>query len=247
MPESVNLRFRGGDIEENQLLRLIRDLATANPENRNVQQMLELVADGYQRTEASRLLDLALQGGPLNGGLVGGVPLPTLIIKSLEVEVDRARPETSGLQASLRRERVMKDFLLTHYRAAGQDAKVAAVFGRNHLHRGIDRRGVATLGNFIAELAVVEGKGVFNVAIFAAGGQVAAGGVRDFDERKDDPAFAYLASASQFKSTVFDLKPLREPLHQIASRTPVEESLVYWADSYDVLVCYREVSPTKIR
>ena len=55
------------------------------------------------------------------------------------------------------------------------------MFGRNHLHRGIDRRGVSTLGNFIAELAVAEGSASFNVALFAAGGKIALGGVRDIE------------------------------------------------------------------
>jgi hypothetical protein len=47
-----------------------------------------------------------------------------------------------------------------------------AVFGQNHLHRGIDRRGVSTLGNFIAELAVAEGVESFHVVLFAAGGKI---------------------------------------------------------------------------
>ena len=49
------------------------------------------------------------------------------------------------------RETVMKEFFLAHYRAAGGKTKVMTVFGQNHLHRGIDRPGVSTLGNFIAE------------------------------------------------------------------------------------------------
>lgn len=142
----------------------------------------------------------------------------------------------------------MKDFFLTHYRqavAAGAKPRVAAAFGRNHLHRGLDRRGVSTLGNFIAEFAVVEGGELFNMALFAAGGKIALGGVRDFDERKDDPAFDYLASVARYATTVFDMKPLREPLRNIpvTARTPAQSSLIYWADSYDAIVCYREVTP----
>jgi hypothetical protein len=249
MPEASGVSLRGADIEEAQLARLIRDLATSNPDNSHLQEMVSLTAKDYKRTDAPRLVDLARDAGPLNGGSPGGIPLATLVLRTLEVEADRARPETAALQASLRRERVMKDFFLAHYREAGQKLKVAVVFGRNHLHRGVDRRGVATLGNFITEFAVAEGANSFNVAIFAAGGQIALSGLRDFDERKDDPALDYLAGAAQHRTTVFDMTALREPLRRIpvASRTPAQASLLYWADSYDAMICYREVTPSKLR
>jgi hypothetical protein len=156
----------------------------------------------------------------------------------------------ADLSASTRRERVMKEFLLTHYRAAaaaGGKPKVAAVFGRNHMHRGIDRRGVSTLGNFIAEFARSEGAETFNVALFAAGGKIALGGVRDFDERPTDPAFAHLASLARYPVAVFDMAPLRASIRRtpVAARTPLQQSLLYWADSYDAIVCYREVTPVR--
>jgi hypothetical protein len=172
MPDGSGVRLRSADIEEAQLARLIKELAAANPSNRRVQEMVTLTADGYKRTNAPRLLDLARDAGPLNGGSPGGIPLATLVVRTLEVEADRAKPETAGLQASLRRERVLKDFFLAHYRDAAQRLKVAAVFGRNHLHRGIDRRGVATLGNFLTEFGVAEGVNSFNIAIFGVGGQI---------------------------------------------------------------------------
>jgi hypothetical protein len=249
MTDASGVRLRGADIEEAQLGPLIKELASSNPENRHLQEMVSLTSKGYKRTDAARLVDLVREAGPLNGGSPGGIPLATLVLRTLEVEADRARPETADLQASLRRERVMKDFFLAHYREAGQKLKVAVVFGRNHLHRGVDRRGVSTLGNFISEFAVAEGANSFNVAIFAAGGQIALSGLRDFDERKDDPAFDYLARAAQHRTTVFDMVALREPLRRIpvASRTPVQASLLYWADSYDAILCYREVTPSKLR
>jgi hypothetical protein len=170
IPDGGAVRLRGVDIEEAQLGRLIRELAAANPTNRRVQEIVTLTAEGYRRANAARLLDLVRDAGPLNSGSPGGIPLATLVVRTLEVEADRAKPETAGLQASLRRERVLKEFFLAHYREAAQRPKVAAVFGRNHLHRGIDRRGVATLGNFLTEFGVAEGVNSFNVAIFAAGG-----------------------------------------------------------------------------
>jgi hypothetical protein len=102
------------------------------------------------------------------------------------------------------------------------------------------------LGNFVAELATAEGVQVFNVAAFSGGGKIRLlGPPFDFDERSDDPAFSYLASIARYPATVFDLRPLRQPLHKLtdSERSTVEASLVYWADSYDAIIYYREVTP----
>src|SRR5262252_1077142 len=50
-----------------------------------------------------------------------------------------------------------------------------------------------------------------------------------------------LASLAQHPATVFDLRPLREILHRVPAenRTPRLQRLVYWADSYDAIVCYK--------
>ncbi len=67
----------------------------------------------------------------------------------------------------------------------------------------------------------------------------------DADERQDDPAFELLASLARYPTTAFDLRPLRPILHQIPDkdRSTVQKSLIYWADSYDAIICYREVTP----
>lgn len=119
-------------------------------------------------------------------------------------------------------------------------------FGRNHLHRGLDRRGVSTLSNFVAELAVAARLQAFNVAVFAGGGRIRLiGPTTVLDERGDDSAFAYLASIARSPATVFDLRPLRRALHRVleSKRSTIETSLLYWADSYDAIVFYREVTP----
>ena len=139
----------------------------------------------------------------------------------------------------------MKDLFRQYWLATGK-AKVFLRFGRNHLHRGYDRRGVSTLGNFVAELGTAERLRVFNAAAFAGGGKIAlAGPPSDFDERADDPAFAYLASIARYPATVFDLRPTRQALHRLAEskRSSIESSLVYWADSYDAMIFYRQVTP----
>jgi hypothetical protein len=241
----TGVRLRGIDIEEAQLGLVIRELATANPDNRAAQDMLSTIKGGYRRTLAADLLPLARRLEELIRASTGGVSLATLVTRSLEVQVDRASPATSGLTASLRRERVMKDFFLAQYRDASQSGarpNVAAVFGRNHLHRGIDRRGVSTLGNFLVEFAIIEGRDAFNIALVAAGGKIAQAGVRDLDERNDDPAFALLAAVTPCRTTVFDLRPLREPLRKISATTRSSEqaSLLYWADSYDAMIVYKK-------
>lgn len=238
--------MRGSDIEELQPHSLIRELAEANPQNRPLQSMVELTKDGYRRPLAPQLLELARTMDDVKDSTPGGISLRQQLIKTLEVEAERAnRQGNDRLPASVRREAVMKEFFLAHYRAAGGRPKAMAVFGQNHLHRGIDRRGVSTLGNFIAELAAGEGGQSFHVVLFAAGGKINFFGIRDIDQRKDDPTFGVLASAARYPATVFDLRPIRRALHQIAPDTlsASDAGLVYWADAYDAAVCHREVTP----
>jgi hypothetical protein len=233
----------GCDIEEAQPHRLIRDLAAANPASQGLQAAAETVKDGYRRQKAPALLELVRTATVPRDRSIGGVSLRDSLVRTLEVEADRATG--ARFSASTRRERVMKDLFHTQWLKAGRP-KVFLRFGRNHLHRGFDRRGVSTLGNFIAELAVAEHLQAFNVAAFAGGGQIRLmGPATGFDERGDDPAFAYLASIARYPATVFDLRPLRDGLHRVAAdkRSAIESSLLYWADSYDAIIFYKEVTP----
>jgi hypothetical protein len=239
----------GCDMEETQVDLLVREWARANPRNRALQELVARLARGYERTMARDLLGHLADVGEVADPVVGGVSLRDSITRTLEIEVDRLLPETRR-SASIRREQLMKELFLAHYRSEpeARRGKVLARFGRNHLHRGIDRRGVSTLGNFLTELAHGEGRESLHLAVFAAGGRVSLGGeTADADERGDDPAFARLAAAARHPATVFDLRPLRA----ILRRTPVHErsaeqsSLVYWADSYDAILCLRAVTPLR--
>lgn len=232
----------GCDIEEAQPQLLIRELAAANPDSKELQVAVDTVKSGYQRRMAPALLKLIQAAGVLKDQQIGGVSLHDSLVRTLEVESDRFAG--FSLDASVRRERVMKDLFHAHWIQTGK-TKVFLRFGRNHLHRGIDRRGVSTLGNFVTELAATERLQAFNVAAFAGGGKIRLGLLSDFDERGDDPAFAYLASIARYPATVFDLRPLRQPLHRIpeSKRSGTEASLIYWADSYDAMIFYREVTP----
>jgi hypothetical protein len=237
--------IRGGDVEEPRPHVLIRDLATANPQSRPLQLMVEALKDGYQRKLAPDLLRLARQIGEVTDTTQGPVSLKTLVLRTLEVEV--ARLNTDRQPASVLRETFMKELFATYYRTDGSKPKVMAVYGQNHLGRGIDRRGVSTLGNFIAEFAIAENVQSFHVELFAAGGKISFGGLREIDQRKDEQAFDVLASTARYAATVFDLRPLRSLLR----RNPVDKlsardaSLLYSADAYDAIICYREVTPTK--
>ena len=238
--------FWGCDMDEVQPHLLIRDLAAANASNSALQQMLEMTKTGYRRTMAPDLLKLVQSATGIKDQTINDSSLYASVVSTLEIERDRLNRDR--LSASLRRESLMKNLFLVHYQkspATGVKPKTLLRFGRNHLHRGYDRRGVSTLGNFVAEFALAQHMTSFHVAAFAAGGKYFLGKPFDADERQDDPAFELLASVARYPTTVFDLRPLRPILHQIPDkdRSAVQKSLVYWADSYDAIICYREVTP----
>ena len=179
---------------------------------------------------------------------MGGVSLARQIEATLNHDAARVDPGRVH-EARVKREQFMKELFLVHYREASAQTpgpvRLIAVFGRNHMFRGRDRRGISTLGNFIAEFAVAEGTSSFHLAIFAAGGEVNFGGVRDADEREGDPAFGQLAAAAKYNDTLFDLRPIRAALRQQRTDqlTPDEEALLYWADGYDAILVYSKVTP----
>jgi hypothetical protein len=237
----------GCDMDEMQPNLLIDDLAAANPKNTALAKMAELVRGGYKRGLAPDLLRLMPDSASIQDQTVNGVSLAENIRATLEIESDRLQPETR-FSAQQRREALMKQLFVEHYQrmlAEGQ-SKILFRFGRNHLHRGYDDRGISTLGNFIAEFAIAHGEKAFHVAAFGAGGKATlAGETWDADERGDDVAFAFLASLARYPATVFDLRPLRAMLHAIPEekRTALQQRLIYWVDSYDAIICYKTVTP----
>lgn len=46
---------------------------------------------------------------------------------------------------------------------------------------------------------------------------------------------------------LFDLRPIRNYLHTIDSqdRSELHKRLLYWADSYDAIICYKTVTPLR--
>jgi len=239
----------GCDIDEMQPHFMIRELAARNPHIPALREIVEMTKTGYDRTMAPELLKLAKGARDIKDETINDSSLYENVVATLEVEVDRFNQ--ARLSASLRRESLMKNLFLVHYEKNGRTGlqpKIFLRFGRNHLHRGYDRRGVSTLGNFVAEFALAHHKTSFHVAAFAAGGRgFLAGKPFEADERQDDPAFELLASVARYPATVFDLRPLRSILHQTPDkdRSDAWKSLIYWADSYDAIICYREVTPLK--
>jgi hypothetical protein len=240
----------GCDMEEIHPEYLIRDLAALNPSDSTLKQMVDLTAHGYNRKMSSDLLTLMKSAQAEHDAVVNGISLRQNLLATLEIEKNRANPDTK-MTAQNERELLMKTQFLEHFRRSaesGQASKVLLRFGRNHLHRGYDARGISTLGNFIAEFAVSRGQKTFNIGAFGAGGQeTVMGETFDADERQDEPTFALFADKARHAATVFDLRPLRPMLHAIPAdkRTPLQTNLVYWADSYDALICYKRVTPLK--
>ena len=240
----------GCDIEEAQPQLPIAELASLNPDDPDLKRMRELTKDGYNRKMAPDLLDLAKQSRAEVDKVLNDVSLRENLIETLEVEKNRLATNTKMI-AQNERERVMKEQFLRHFRLnskLGAPGKVLLRFGRNHLHRGYDARGISTLGNFIAEFALEQEKKTFNVGAFGAGGEASmAGKTWNADERQDELAFALLAERAKYSATIFDLRPLRPLLHQIppGKRSALQANLIYWADSYDALICYKTVTPLK--
>jgi hypothetical protein len=238
----------GCDMEEMQPEFLIRQLAALNPSDAELKQMIDLTKSGYDRKIAPQLLDLAKKSKGKEDEVVNDLSLRENLPATLEIEANRLNPDEKMI-AQNEREQLMKRQFLAHFRknsGAGSPPKVLLRFGRNHLHRGYDARGISTLGNFVAEFAVAEGRKAFNVGAFGAGGKAALfGDTLDADERPDELTFALLAEKAKYSATVFDLRPLRALLHQIPQekRTALETNLIYWADSYDALICYKTVTP----
>jgi erythromycin esterase-like protein len=235
-------------MEEVQQQFLIRELAGLNPDDPKLQQMVQITKGGYDRKMSPELLALATGSNSRKDETLNGISLRKSLLATLEIDKNRADAD-SKMIAQNERELLMKEQFLAHFNhasALGSSSKVLLRFGRNHLHRGYDARGISTLGNFVAEFAIAHGQRAFNVGAFAGGGrETLMGETFDADERGDEPAFALLAGMAKYPATVYDLRPLRQLLHRIPEekRSPLEVNLIYWSDSYDALLCYKKVTP----
>ena len=206
-----------------------------------------MARDNYSREKASSILRELTNYHPKKDSLFNGISLYDNIKSSLIIDSLRALPEEK-LEAQMMRENLMKKYFLTRYNnLTSQDGtKIFFRFGRNHLHKGFDDRGISTLGNFVTEFAFSKGLKSFNIAAFAAGGKYTLlGETDDADETGDDIALAFFSKQADYNETIFDLRPLRIVLHRTSSnqRSDLQKRLLYWADSYDAIICYKKVTP----
>jgi hypothetical protein len=56
-----------------------------------------------------------------------------------------------------------------------------------------------------------------------------------------------LGSIVRYPASVFDLRPILQMLYSLpdAERSAAWMSLMYWADAYDAVICYRTVAPLR--
>jgi hypothetical protein len=183
----------GCDMEEIQPQFLIRELASLSPADPSFGRMVQMTKDGYDRKMAPDLLALATSSKGSGDELVNGISLRQNLLASLEIDRNRSSGSTKMI-AQNERELLMKEQLLAHLGqllANESSSKALLRFGRNHLHRGLDARGISTLGNFVVEFAIEHGRKAFNVGAFAAGGkETLLGATFDADERSDELALA---------------------------------------------------------
>lgn len=237
----------GCDMEEISLNLLINDLAQENPYDTMMNKVLLKIKEGYNRRMSPDLLRILSNYRPARDKKYNHTSLFDNIISSLKIDSSRNYTD-SRFKAQLLRENLMKDYFLEQYRSLPKvnSGKFLFRFGRNHLHRGYDSRGISTFGNFVSEFAISEGLMSFNVATFAAGGKCELmGETFDADERDDDFAFQYLSEQANYDATIFDLRPLRIYLHALKTeaRTELQNRLLFWADSYDAIICFKKVTP----
>jgi hypothetical protein len=144
----------GCDMEEVQPHLLIRELSALNPGDAGFERMVSMIEQGYDRKSAPALLDLLTASSATRDAQPNGISLHQNLLWTLRIEKNRLSGDTR-LSAQNQRELLMKQQFLQHYEAL-TPGKVLLRFGRNHLHRGYDARGVSTLGNFVAEFALAQ-------------------------------------------------------------------------------------------
>jgi len=237
----------GCDMEEISLDGELNALAKINDNDGMIIKVKSIISNGHSIEKAASILKLIKNSRPPHDSMIDGISLFGNIKSSLVIDSLRALPETK-LKAQITRENLMKTYFLKRYFSLSNhdEKRVFVRFGRNHLHKGFDDRGLSTLGNFINEFAFAKGLKCFNIAAFAAGGKCKLlGDTFDADETQDDIAFDFLSKQALYDATIFDLRPLRIQLHNIASenRTELDKRLLYWADSYDAIIFYKKVEP----
>ena len=146
--------------------------------------------------------------------------------------------------ANLERENLMKRTFLQRYRSAGTP-KVLFKFGAYHMMRGLSGTHVPSLGNFVADLALAEGKSSFHMLILCGPGTMAGdlmgnSAACDFDIAKDMPDLAGQVDAKVL--TLFDLSRWKDKPRRW-EHLPANVREMIWA--YDALLFVPNGKPAK--
>jgi hypothetical protein len=155
------------------------------------------------------------------------------------------QPGWSAYQANRQREDLMKRNFLAHYRAASE-ARVLFKFGSNHMARGLSATHVPSLGNFVADLALSQGKTAFNVLVLCGPGTEAIdflgkAATCELDLAKKVPEVVDALDATH--PTLFDLSTWKDHPKQW-SHLPQDMRELLWA--YDALLVVPKGRPAAL-
>jgi len=196
--------------EATALLRAYRDSASTKERVRDLEQ--------YHYMSAAKSEDFERLGQILHprAGSEAAFIIENLVVSD---RVYRYYRERRGYDNGYEREEFMKRRFMDEYRraeAADHAApRVILKMGHWHLYRGIGPSNLQTLGNFVSELARVNGGQSFHVSVH---GNNPAGGYRTLTAWPDsfpDPLIARALPTDAW--TVVDLRPLRANYRRIAA------------------------------
>ena len=146
--------------------------------------------------------------------------------------------------ANLERENFMKRTFLARYRAAG-GPKVFFKFGANHMMRGLSSTHVPSLGQFVSDVALTEGKAAFHLLILCgpgtkAGDLMGNAAACDIDLAKAVPELSAHLDAKL--PTLFDLGPWKDKPRRWA-HLPEDLRAMIWA--FDAVLVVPNGIPAK--
>ncbi len=151
--------------------------------------------------------------------------------------------------ANLERENLMKRLFLARLREAeardGKTPKVLFKFGANHMMRGLSTTHVPSLGNFVSDYALANGRQTFSVLLLCGPGTKAG----DFQGGEGDCEFSVAGSFPDLVAhldakapTLFDLRVWKDKPRRWAHLSPEVREMI-WA--YDAVLFVPNGKPAK--
>jgi hypothetical protein len=244
------------------ILRRILDVKLSGDTRAAVQKLLQKNDESYAKAletgKMSQLFMLSANDRELAATTAllqkDGPPLARSLFASLiqSHEINRAWPRDSG-----RRNQLMKTLFAADYadalRSESSPPKVLLKFGAFHIYRGWNPVHESGLGNYVAEFADARGAESLHICVMAvkwstpiyAGIGRPAVTTRTVDLKQDaashylEPILSNVVAADW---TVFDLRPLRQTLHEIpGAASPNLANLIF---GIDLLVIIPDATPS---